>query len=405
MALSDTAIRNAKPAAKPFKLTDGEGMYLLVNKAGRYFRFNYRFGGMRKTLALGVYPDVSLKQARERRDEARRLLAENIDPGEHRKVTKTVTASRTEDSFEAVTREWFAKNRAKWKETHAHDIIRRFERDVFPWVGPRPIKEITAPELLAFLRRIEERGTIETAHRAKQNCGQVFRYAIATGRVDRDPSADLKGALAPVVATHRASITDPGEIGALLRAIDSYQGTFVARCALQLAPMLFVRPGELRQAEWSEFDMEADEWRIAGAKMKMKATHIVPLARQAVAVLRELYPLTGSGRYVFPSVRTADRPMSENTVLSALRRMGYTTGEMCGHGFRSMASTRLNEMGYNRDWIERQLAHSERDGVRAAYNYAEHLPERRKMMQAWADYLDQLAGRNVVKLPSAAVGH
>ncbi|MEO5334964.1 MAG: tyrosine-type recombinase/integrase [Magnetococcus sp. YQC-5] len=402
MPLSDTAIRNAKPTDKPFKLADSGGMYLLVNQAGRYFRMDYRFDGKRKTLALGVYPDVGLKLARERRDSARRLLDEGIDPGEHRKVTRVTTVSRMEDSFEAVAREWYARNLAKWVESHADDIIRRLERDVFPWVGARPSKEITAPELLTLLRRIEERGTIETAHRVKSICSRVFRYAIATGRVDRDPAADLRGALAPVVTSHRASITDPGEIGALLRVIDAYKGTFVARCALQLAPMLFVRPGELRQAEWSEFDLDGGEWRIPAAKMKMKETHIVPLARQAVAILQELHPLTGAGRYVFPSVRTDERPMSENTVLSALRRMGYANDEMCGHGFRSTASTLLNEQGYNRDWIERQLAHSERDGVRAAYNYAQHLPERRKMMQHWADYLDQLAGRNVVPLKTTA---
>ncbi|MBF0462573.1 MAG: tyrosine-type recombinase/integrase [Magnetococcales bacterium] len=401
--LTDTAIKNTKPGTTPIKKSDGGGLFLLFNPNGsRLWRLAYRFGGKQKLLALGQYPDVPLKLARERRDEARRLLAEGVDPGEHRKVTKTMDASRTADSFEAVTREWFAKNRAKWKETHADDIIRRFERDVFPWVGARPIQEINAPVLLAVLRRIEERGTIETAHRAKQNCGQVFRYAIATGRVDRDPSADLRGALSPVVATHRASITDPGEIGALLRAIDSYQGTFVARCALKLAPMLFVRPGELRKAEWSEIDLEAGLWRIPAEKMKMKEAHLVPLAKQAVAVLLELHPLTGAGKYVFPSVRTNDRPMSENTVLSALRRMGYSTDEMCGHGFRAMASTRLNEQGFNRDWIERQLAHSERDGVRAAYNHAEHLPERRKMMQVWADYLDMLAGKNVIQLKKSA---
>ena len=402
MALTDTSVRNTKVKTTTQNLSDERGLSLLVTPSGgRLWRFRYRFGDKQKMLGMGQYPDVSLKQARERRDEARRLLANGIDPGEHRKVTKAVTASRAEDSFEAVAREWFAKFRAGWTEDHGNDILRRLERDVFPWVGARPIKEITAPELLAVLRRIEERGAIETAHRAKSNCSHVFRYAIATGRVDRDPAADLRGALAPVVGTHLASVTDPKIVGELLRAIDAYQGSFITRCALQLAPMLFVRPGELRQAEWSELDLDAGEWRIPAGKMKMKESHFVPLSTQAVAVFRELLPLTGSGQYVFPSVRTGTRPMSENTVLAALRRMGYVKGELTGHGFRSTASTLLNEQGWNRDAIERQLAHAERDEVRGAYNRAEHLPERRKMMQAWADYLDQLAGKNVVPMRAA----
>ncbi|MEO5340231.1 MAG: integrase arm-type DNA-binding domain-containing protein [Magnetococcus sp. MYC-9] len=402
--LTDTAIKNTKPTDRQVRKSDSNGLFMQFNTNGsKLWRLAYRFGGKQKLLAVGRYPDVSLKQARERRDEARRLLDKGIDPGEHRKITKTMAVSRTEDSFEAVSREWFTKNLAKWGESYADDTIRRLERDVFPWMGGRPIMEITAPELLVVLRRIEERGTIETAHRVRSICSRVFRYGIAIGRVDRDPAADLRGALSPVVPSHRASITDPEEIGALLRAIDAYKGTFVVRCALQLAPMLFVRPGELRQAEWSEFDLDGGEWCIPGVKMKMKQTHIVPLARQAVAILRELQPLTGNGRYVFPNVQTFAKPMSAGTVLSALRRMGYANEEMCGHGFRSTASTLLNEQGYNRDWIERQLAHSERDGVRAAYNYAQHLPERRKMMQAWADYLDQLAGRNVLPLKVVAV--
>jgi integrase len=386
MPLSDTAVRNAKPKDKPYKLSDEKGLYLLVASVGKYWRFDYRFAGKRKTLALGVYPDVSLKEARERRDEARKLIAQGVDPSAQRKATKTVLA----ETFEAIAREWLAKFSPSWTPEHAERITRRFERDVFPWIGTRPIREVAAPELLTVLRRIEERGALDTAHRAHQNCGQVFRYAVATGRAERDPSADLRGALPPANDKHHASITDPKAVGALLRAIEGYQGSFVTKCALRLAPFVFVRPGELRGAEWSEIDFDKAEWRIPASKMKMREQHIVPLSTQALSILRELHPLTGTGRYLFPSERTGERPMSENTVNAALRRLGYSKDEMTGHGFRSMASTLLNEQGWHRDAIERQLAHAERNAVRAAYNYAEHLPERRRMMQSWADYLDGL---------------
>jgi integrase len=289
-----------------------------------------------------------------------------------------------------VAREWLNRHAPTWVPGHADKVSRILEKDVLPWLGKRPIREITAPELLTLLRRIEERGAVKTAHLARKYCGRAFRYAIATGHVDRDPAADLKGALSPTKEKHFASITEPKAVGALLRAMDAYAGSFVTRCALRFAPLVFVRPGELRKAEWSEFDLGAAEWRIPAEKMKMREQHIVPLSAQAVAVLRELHPLTGTGRFVFPNERSQDRPMSEVTVLAALRRMGYGKEDMTGHGFRSMASTLLNEQGWHRDAIERQLAHAERDSVRAAYNYAEHLPERRRMMQAWADYLDGL---------------
>jgi integrase len=401
MPLTDTAIRNAKPQLKPFKLFDGGGLFLLVNPNGsRWWRLKFRIGGKEKLLSLGVYPDVSLKEAREKRDEARKLIAQGIDPSAQRKATRVAEA----ETFEAIAREWFAKFAPTWVESHSEKIIRRLERDIFPWLGQRPIREILAPELLTVLRRIEERGAVETAHRAMQNCGQVFRFAIATGRADRNPAADLRGALPPVKQEHHASITDPKAIGALLRAIDGYVGSFVTQCALRLAPLVFVRPGELRNAEWSEFDLDGAEWRIPAERMKAREPHIVPLAAQAVAILRELHPLTGSGRFVFPGERTRGRPMSNNTVLGALRRLGYTTDEMTGHGFRSMASTLLNEQGWHRDAIERQLAHQERNKVRAAYNYAEHLPERRQMMQAWADYLDGLKdGAEVIPFRSKGV--
>lgn len=391
MPLSSPTVRNAKPKDKPYKLADEKGMYLLVTQTGKYWRLNYRFQGKRKTLALGIYDEVSLAAAREKRDEARRLLANDVDPGTLSRLARRATKAITEDSFEAIAREWYAKFSPQWVPSHGEKIIRRLERDIFPWLGNRPINEISAPELLTALRRIESRGALDTAHRAHQNCGQVFRYAVATGRAERDPSGDLRGALPPVRQVHHSSITDPQAIGELLRAINGYQGSYVSKCALQLAPLVFVRPGELRQAEWKEISFETAEWRIPAEKMKMRAVHIVPLPRQAVAILDELHAVTGDGRYVFPGARTNGRPMSENTVNAALRRLGYEKNQMTGHGFRSMASTLLNEQGWNRDAIERQLAHGERDSIRAAYNYAEHLPERRKMMQAWADYLGTLA--------------
>ena len=392
MALTATSIKNARTVDKPLKLFDGGGLYLLVNPNGaRWWRFKYRYLGKEKLLSFGTYPDVSLKDARDRRDEARKQLAADIDPGEHRKAMKSTLAVRSENSFEIVAREWFAKYSPIWAAGHSDKIIRRLERDIFPWLGGRPIAELTAPELLAALRRIESRGAIETAHRAQQNCSQVFRYAVATGRAERDPTADLRGALTSVKERHHASITDPRRVGELMRAIDGYRGSLVTKCALRLAPLVFVRPGELRKAEWIEFDLDGAEWRIPAARMKAREQHIVPLAKQAVAILQDLHGLTGDKQHVFPGVRTNGRAMSENTVNAALRRLGYAKDEMTGHGFRSMASTLLNEQGWHRDAIERQLAHAERNNVRAAYNFAEHLPERRKMMQAWADYLDKLA--------------
>ncbi|MEW5864176.1 MAG: integrase arm-type DNA-binding domain-containing protein [Pseudomonadota bacterium] len=397
MPLTDTAIRSAKPKAKTVKLFDGGGLYLEINPAGgKWWRWKYRYGGKEKRLSLGVYPDVSLKAAREKRDAARRQLIAGIDPAQARRAEKLAQAGA--ESFEAIAREWHAKFSPGWVASHGDRILRRLERDVFPWIGKRPIAEIKAPELLAVLRRIESRGALETAHRALQNCGQIFRYAVATGRAERDPTRDLRGALPAPKEKHHASITDPKRIGELLRAIDAYQGFFVTKCALRLAPLVFVRPGELRKAQWAEIDLDKAEWRIPAERMKMREQHIVPLSRQAVAILRELEPLTNRAipskpdapRYVFPSARSRSRPMSENAVLAALRRMGYTKDEMTGHGFRSMASTLLHEQGWNHQVIERQLAHAERNAVSAAYNFAEHLPERRKMMQAWADYLDGL---------------
>ncbi|MDO9449446.1 MAG: integrase arm-type DNA-binding domain-containing protein [Rugosibacter sp.] len=399
--LSDIETRNAKPQAKPYKLSYERGLYLLVKPSGgKLWRFDYRHEGKRKTLALGGYPDTKLKDARERRDVARKQLADGIDPSENRKAQKQARENLNANSFEVVAREWFGKFQPTWTEGHSSKIISRLERDIFPWVGSRPIAEVKAPELLKCLRRVENRGALETAHRALQNCGQVLRYAIATGRAERDISADLRGALAPVRQSHHAAITDPQAIGALLRAIDGYNGSLVTKCALRLAPLVFLRPGELRQAEWSEIDLDKAEWNIAAERMKMREPHLVPLSSQAVEILREVHALTGQSRYVFPGARTNGRPMSDNAILAALRRMGYAKEEMSGHGFRAMARTILDEvLGVRPDYIEHQLAHAVRDPNGRAYNRTAHLVERRKMMQQWADYLDKLkTGAEVIPL-------
>jgi integrase len=389
--LSKLLIEKTKHGSKTIRLWDGRGMYLEISpKGGKWWRLKYWFDGRERRMSLGVYPDVSLADAREKREEARRKVAAGIDPAEQRKAEAIALVESIENSFEAIAREWFGLFSKQWVPGHADKIIRRLELNVFPWIGTRPIKAITAPELLAVLRRMESRGANETAHRALQVCGRVFRFAVATGRAERDPSRDLSGALAPTKEKHLASITDPQEVGALLRAIDAYDGSWITRCALRLAPLVFVRPGELRAAQWSEFDFEKSEWRIPATRMKMRVQHVVPLSTQAIAILKDLQPLTGRFALAFPGVRSRFRPMSENTITAALRRMGYSGQDMTGHGFRSMASTLLNEQGWNRDAIERQLAHGERDAVRAAYNYAQHLPERRRMMQAWADYLVRL---------------
>ena len=400
--LTDTKIRTIKPSEKPKKLFDGGGLFLLVTPTGgKLWRLKYRFGGIEKLLAIGAYPQISLAEARQKRDRASALMLKGVDPSDTKKAQKAADVQETE-TFEVIAREWHNKFSSSWAASHSNKIIRRLELYVFPWLGDRPIKSITAPDLLTVLRRIEAKGILETAHRTQQNCGQVFRYAVATGRAERDPSGDLRGAIPPASGKHMATITDPKEIAGLLRSIDDYQGSIVTRCALQLAPLVFVRPGELRHAEWSEFDLDAAEWRIPAEKMKAGVLHIVPLSKQVLGVLREIHPLTGHGRYVFPSPRTDSRPMSSNAVLSALRRMGYAKDEMSGHGFRSMASTLLNEQGWNRDAIERQLAHAERNSVRAAYNYAEFMPERKKMMQAWADYLEGIkVGTKIIPIRSA----
>lgn len=401
MPLTDTAIRKAKPAEKAVRLYDAGGLYLEIAPAGgKWWRLKYRYGGKEKRLSLGTYPDTGLADARRKRDEARRHLADGIDPGAQRKAAKAATAAREANSFELVAREWYAKQRPKWADSHAEKVLLRLENDVIPWIGGRPVDEITAPELLQVANRITDRGAIETAHRAMQYCASVMRYAVVTGRAVRNPATDLRGALPATRKTHHAAITDPGKLGGLLRAIDGYTGALVTKCALKLAPLLFVRPGELRRAEWAEIDFAEAQWNIPAEKMKMGEPHIVPLSTQAIAILRELHPLTGAGRYVFPGGHSPRRPMSENAVLAALRRMGFGKDEVTGHGFRATARTILDEtLHFRPDYIEHQLAHAVRDPNGRAYNRTSHLAERRKMMQAWADYLDALKDDTGTVLP------
>ena len=400
MGMTDTKARNAKPKEKQYKLFDTDGLFMIVTpRGGKWWRFKYRFGGKEKLMSLGTYPEISLLEARGKRDEARKQVANGIDPSQARKEQKAEQI-KNDSTFELVANEWHKKFKLTWSKKHADTILSRLEKNIFPWLGKTPINDIKPPELLMALRRIEARGALETAHRVKIICGQVFRYAIATGRVERDPAADLKGALPPTKPKHHAAITDPEQLGGLLRAIDDYEGSFVMRCALKLAPLLFVRPGELRKMEWEEIDLENAEWNIPVEKMKTKSPHLVPLVRQSLEILKELKPLTGSGRYVFPSPRTPKRPMSDNGVLSALRRMGFQKEEMSGHGFRAIARTILDEVLQVRpDYIEHQLAHAVKDPNGRAYNRTAFLKERREMMQTWADYLDGLkAGAKVIPL-------
>ncbi|MDO3376557.1 tyrosine-type recombinase/integrase [Geoalkalibacter halelectricus] len=391
-SLTDLQISRAKPQEKQKALFDGGGLFLLVTPAGgKLWRFKYRFSGKEKILAFGAYPEISLGEARQRREEARKHLANGVDPGEIKKSLQAATVARLEEGFEVIAREWHGKFASSWSTSHAATTLRRLEADVFPVIGDHPLADIKAPELLAMLRRVEARGALETAHRIRTICGQVFRYAIATGRADRDPAADLKGALPPYKPRHLSAITDPAKVGDLLRAIDGYQGSFVVKSALQLAPLVFVRPGELRQAQWAELDLDRAEWNIPAERMKIKKAHGVPLSGQAVAILRELKALTGRSRYLFPSARSNARPLSDNALNAALRRMGFEKDEMTTHGFRALARTILDEvLGFRPEIIEHQLAHVVKDPLGRAYNRTTHLGERKRMMQDWADYLDGL---------------
>ena len=401
--LAPSTVANAKSESKTYYLRDGRGLYLkIVPSGGKLWRFDYRrpVSNSRNTLSFGIYPDVSLKQARERRDEARRLVADGIDPGEQRKTEAAADA----DTFEAVAREWFAVKSPGWSKSHGEKIIRRLERDAFPYIGARPMADLKAPDVLGLLRRIESRHAIETAHRVCQNCGQVFRYAVATGRAEADVTRDLRGSLTPWKPQHYASVTEPAQVGELLRAVETFTGSPVVAALLRLSPLVFTRPGELRAAEWSEFDFDKAEWSIPAERMKLRIPHLVPLSDQVIAILRDLQPLTGRGRFVFPGARSAKKPLSDMAANAALRRLGYDKDTMTAHGFRAMARTILDEhLGFRPDYIEHQLAHAVRDPNGRAYNRTAHLPERRKMMQAWADYLDSLReGANVVAMKRKA---
>ena len=393
MPLTAIEAKQAEPKEKVYKLADGGGLHLLVKPSGgKYWRYKYRYAGKEKTLALGVYPEISLKEAREKHQAARKTLDRGIDPSEARKVEKLTRHLAAAESFEAVAREWFNRIMPEKSNSYRERTGRILEKDLYPVLGNRPIKSITAPELLAALRRIEAREAYDIAHRAKQTAGQIFRYAVATGRADRDPSGDLKGALKPRrKKKHHAAITNPAEVGRLLLAMNGFQGTAVVKTALLLSPLLFQRPGEIRAMEWCEINWDAQQWEIPAEKMKMGQPHIVPLSTQAVVLLEGLKPLTGRGRYVFPSARGASRSLSENGVRTALRTLGYDNDTMTPHGFRAMARTILDEvLGYRVDWIEHQLAHAVRDANGRAYNRTSHLEGRSEMMQGWADYLDKL---------------
>jgi integrase len=396
--LTDSAIRNAKPQAKAFKLFDERGLFLLVSPTGgKLWRFKYRFGGTEKLLSLGKYPDVSLAKARERRDAARRQVADGVDPSLQRRETKLAAG----DTFETIARDWLEKYRSKWTPLTAETKLRRLELHVFPKIGSRRIRELTAAEILPVLRRVEAGGKNDTARRVHQLVSEVFRFAIATGRAESDVSRDLRGALAPAQVKHRAAPDEPAskaglrKVAELLRMYGDYEGFIVTRCALRLMPLVFARPGELRQMEWSEVDLDDAVWTIPASKMKMRSAHVVPLSRQAVAIIREIQPVTGDGRYVFPSARASDRPMSDNAILAAMRRMGIAKEEMTGHGWRAVARTILDEvLGFRVDIIEHQLAHAVIDANGRAYNRTSFLSERAEMMQRWADYLDKLKGLN-----------
>ena len=391
MALTDIQIKNLKYSGKPMKLADGGGLYIYLAASGKkLWRLGYYFERKAKVLSFGEYPVVTLQRAREKRMEAKQLLAEGIDPAAVKKAAKEEQISEVKDMFRSIALEWFEARTTDFTEKHRGTVMYRLEKYIFPVIGKDHIARMEAQDVLKVVLPIEKKGQNETARRLLQIIGQIYRYAVITGRAKRNPVTDLHGAIRPRNVTHRAAITEPKKVAQLLRNIDDYDGYFPIVCALRLGPLVFVRPTELRAAEWSEFDFETSEWRIPATRMKMKQIHIVPLSRQTVKILKKLQEFSGGGRLLFPSIRTATRPLADATVLNAIRRMGYAKDEMCTHGFRSLASTLLNELGYNRDWIERQLAHGEKDDVRAAYNYAEYLPERRKMMQEWADYLDKL---------------
>ena len=413
MALTDTFVRQVKHTGKPTgdKYTDGGGMYLIVKAAGRYWRMDYTHADKRKTLALGVYPEVSLAKARQRRANARELLAEGLDPGAAKRAQKLATRVAAANTFEAVAREFHVTQATGWSPRYAARWIERMEKDLFPYIGKLTLPAITAPVLLDALRKVEKRGANETAHTLRQTAGQVFRYGVQTGRCERSPVTDLHGALKPVVVKHMAAVLEPAKAGELLRAIDGYTGQPMTKAALALSALLFQRPGNIRQMEWAWIDFEKALLTIPSQDMKRRLAqklngrpHFVPLAPQAIAILKELQPLTGHGRYVFPSLRTGERAMSDNTINAALRRMGFASDEMSAHGFRAMARTLMIERipGISADVIEAQLAHGKSGPLGAAYDRAEFMEQRRRMMSDWADYLDKLRmGAEVIQFKKA----
>ena len=399
--LTDTAIKSTKPKDTPYKLSDGGGMYLLVKpNGGKYWHLAYRFNNKQKLLSLGVYPEVTLKDARKKRDDAKKLLAQNIDPSEAKKEEKRLSILQAANTFEIVANEWLSKRTnlgSKTLKTYQHYLSYAFEA-----FGYKPVHEVTSPDVLAVCRKLEAKGTIETAHRVKAACGQVFRYAIATGRATYEPTQALKGALQPVITTHQAAIVDPAKVARLMQDIYGYQGHYTVVYALKLAPLVFVRPSELRGAKWADIDLDAKEWRYFINKTKTE--HFVPLSTQAVKLLADLKAISSHSPYVFPSIRSNQRTMSENTINAALRRLGYTKDEMCGHGFRAMARTILDEvLGCPFEVIEMQLAHAVKDANGRAYNRTKYREQRHKMMQHWSDYLDGLQADNVVAVKFGGV--
>jgi len=389
--LTDSKIKNFKLETdkKQSKLSDGEGLYLLVKPSGKYWRHSYRFAGKQKTIAHGAYPKISLKEARILKNQDKQALQDGSDPAHKRKLDKLAINKSHSENFESIALEFAEINRNKWSKVHFDKFTSRLRNHAFPWIGNRPIAEITAPELLAVIRRIEAKGKLHTVSKVKQHCGQVFRFGISTGRCERDVSADLKGALKPEIRKNYAFPTDPQEIGGLLRAIEGYKGEYSTRCALKILPMIFVRSGELRHAEWCEVNLDTGRWIIPKGKMKSKRDHVVPLAQQVIHIISDLQNFTQNGKYLFPSIASRNRAMSGNTLNTALKRMGYTSNEIVPHGFRHMASTLLHEQGFNTDWIEMQLAHVD-GSTRGVYNKAQYINERTAMMQQWANYLDSL---------------
>ena len=401
--LTATAVKQAKPKPKPYKLADGGGLYLHVKPNGKYWRYKYRFANKEKLLALGVYPDTSLADVRKLHQVARKNLADGIDPNTHKQAQRAAEQDALANSFEVIALEWLKKRGAK-SEGGDKRLNRLLQKDLFPYIGKRPISKIASPDLLKTLRRIESRGAVDTAHRAKQIAAMVFRYAVATGRAERDPSVDLKGALAQPTKTHFKAITEPNEIAPLIVAIQNYQGTPVVMAALKLSPLLFCRPGELRHLEWKEVKFKGKRIELPAEKMKMKEPHIIPLSTQATAILEELHLITGRGKYVFPSARGASRPLSDNGVRTALRTLGYTNEQISPHGFRAMARTILDEeLNFPIDWIEHQLAHAVRDPNGRAYNRTKYISQRQQMMQTWADYLDGLASSHSNVVPFRSI--